>query len=251
MGHDRDGVVALELRHQLFDAIRRNRIERGAGFVHQNDRGLDRERAGNAQPLLLAAGQGRTRRLLPDVLHLVPQRGLAQRALADLFEVPRAHPALKLQASHDIVEDGHHRERIRLLKDHADHAPHAHGVHLRRVDVLIVQQHTPMGPRAADDFVHAVETADQRALAAARRADDGSDMSRGDGQRYVFDRLSVAVPCAQLARIQARPSIRLGWHHRRGRRSNFMQRRGIAQRPGPGLGISERGHASSGQRPSG
>jgi len=51
--HDRD--APLELRDQLLDLQRRDRIERRARLVHQDHLRLDGERAGDAQPLLLAA----------------------------------------------------------------------------------------------------------------------------------------------------------------------------------------------------
>ena len=48
--------------------------------------GLDGDRPGDAQPLLLTARQAEAGRLQP-VLDLVPQRGAAQRPLDDLVEV--------------------------------------------------------------------------------------------------------------------------------------------------------------------
>jgi hypothetical protein len=59
VGDDDDGVVLLQLFHQLLDAQRGHRIERRAGFVHQDDVGLDSDRAGDAQALLLPAGERR------------------------------------------------------------------------------------------------------------------------------------------------------------------------------------------------
>ena len=63
----------------------RDRVERRARLVHQDHVGLDREAARDAQPLLLAAGE-RERRLLQLVLHLVPERGVRERALDDVVE---------------------------------------------------------------------------------------------------------------------------------------------------------------------
>ena len=51
-----------------------DRVERGARLVHQHDVGLDRERAGDAEALLLTTRE-REAALLELVLHLVPQRG--------------------------------------------------------------------------------------------------------------------------------------------------------------------------------
>ena len=64
----------LELEDELLDLGRRDRVERRAGLVHQQDLGLDGEGAGDAEPLLLAAGKSQGRGLEP-VLDLVPERG--------------------------------------------------------------------------------------------------------------------------------------------------------------------------------
>ena len=42
---------------QFFDLCRGDRIERGAGFVHQDNLWFDGERARDAKALLLAAGK--------------------------------------------------------------------------------------------------------------------------------------------------------------------------------------------------
>src|SRR4051794_19992394 len=52
---DHDRVALLELVDQLLDLERRDRVERRARLVHQDHLGLDRQRARDAQPLLLTA----------------------------------------------------------------------------------------------------------------------------------------------------------------------------------------------------
>ena len=81
MRHQHDCVTGLEVQQELFDTRGRNRIERRARFVHQQDLGLDRQRARHAQALLLAAqtGAGPAQALLD----FIPQRRLAQAALDD------------------------------------------------------------------------------------------------------------------------------------------------------------------------
>ena len=76
----------LDLLHQVLDAGGRDRVERRARLVHQDHLGLDGDRAGDAQALLLAARQAERRALQP-VLHLVPQRGAPQRLLDDAVEL--------------------------------------------------------------------------------------------------------------------------------------------------------------------
>src|SRR3954463_14357125 len=71
VGDDHDRVVALELGDQLLDLERRHRIERRARLVHQDHLGLDGDRARDAQPLLLAAGEADAGRV-EAVLDLLP-----------------------------------------------------------------------------------------------------------------------------------------------------------------------------------
>ena len=63
-------------------------IERARRLVEQQHFGLVRERARDAQPLLLSARETE-RALAQTILHLVPQRGAAQRRFDDRVEVAR------------------------------------------------------------------------------------------------------------------------------------------------------------------
>src|ERR1700761_8231218 len=76
MGHDRDRVVLGELLDQLLDLGGRDRIERRARLPGQDHLGPHRHGAGDAEALLLAAGQRQARRV-ELVLDLVPQRAAA------------------------------------------------------------------------------------------------------------------------------------------------------------------------------
>src|SRR5215207_2428379 len=83
---DHDRVLLLELRDQILDRERRDRIEGRRGLVHQEHVGLDGRRAGDAQALLLAAGEAHAG-LAEPVLDLVPEVRATQRALHDRVEV--------------------------------------------------------------------------------------------------------------------------------------------------------------------
>src|SRR5699024_5724679 len=83
VGHDDDRELLLELVDQVLDGQGRNRVEGGAGLVHEQDLGLDRDGAGDAQALLLTAGEAAARLVQP-VLDLFPQVRGAQRPLGDL-----------------------------------------------------------------------------------------------------------------------------------------------------------------------
>ena len=122
----------LDLVHEVLDAAGGDRVEGRARLVHEDHLGVDGEGPGDAQPLLLTAGQAHGRRLEP-VLHLVPQGGPAQRPLDDLVEARPCEPG-HLRAVGDVVVD-RLRERVRLLEHHADAAPHLDRVDLRVVEV--------------------------------------------------------------------------------------------------------------------
>ena len=77
VGNDDDGVVDLEFADKLLDGEGGDGVEGGGRFVHQHDFRLDRDGARDAEALLLPAGQVERARVQA-VLHLVPQRGLAQ-----------------------------------------------------------------------------------------------------------------------------------------------------------------------------
>jgi len=56
-GDDDDGEVSLQLLHEVFDARGRDRVERGAGLVHEHDVGSTAERARNAETAAVAHRQ--------------------------------------------------------------------------------------------------------------------------------------------------------------------------------------------------
>src|SRR6478736_4277423 len=78
MGDDGDGVVLRQLLDQFLDLGGRDRVERRAGLVEQDHLGPHRHGAGDAKPLLLAAGE-RQAGGVELVLDLVPQRTATQR----------------------------------------------------------------------------------------------------------------------------------------------------------------------------
>ena len=86
VGDDHDREAAFEAVHQVLDRGGRDRVERRGGLVEQQHVGFDRDRARDAEPLLLAAGEAEGAVLEP-VLDLVPERRSAQRPLDPLVEV--------------------------------------------------------------------------------------------------------------------------------------------------------------------
>ncbi len=100
------------------DLDRGDGVERGAGLVHEDDLGLDRDGAGDAEALLLAAGEAE-RAGVEAVAHFFPQRGAAEAALDGLVELGLVADALEAKAVDDVLVDCF-RERVRFLEDHAD-----------------------------------------------------------------------------------------------------------------------------------
>ena len=108
------------------------------------------------------------------ILHLVPQGRLAQRALDCLVQLPPAAGAIDPQPRGDVVVDRHRGERRGALEHHPDPAPQLYGVHPLVVDVRSVEQHPSRHPAAFRQLVHPVEAAQEGALPASRRTDDGA-----------------------------------------------------------------------------
>src|SRR6266513_3408386 len=92
VGHDDDRVAVLQLEHQLLDLRRGDGIEGRARLVHQEHVRLDRDRARDAEPLLLPAREPEGA-LAEAVLDLVPERGGPEAALDGPLEIGAArHP---------------------------------------------------------------------------------------------------------------------------------------------------------------
>src|SRR6266852_4793068 len=83
--HDDDGVLALQLKDQVLDFQGGGRVEGRGRFIQEQDLRVGGQGAGDAQPLLLAAGKVQ-RRVIQSVFDLVPQRSALQAALRDLVK---------------------------------------------------------------------------------------------------------------------------------------------------------------------
>src|SRR3954452_499275 len=86
VGHNGDRITPAQLVDQLLDFRGGDRVERRAGFVHQDYLRVDSDRARNAQPLLLTARE-RSAAFLQPILDLFPQSGAFERGLDDPVEL--------------------------------------------------------------------------------------------------------------------------------------------------------------------
>ena len=187
--HD-DRVIFFELEREFFDSGRGDGIEGRGGFVHQEDFGAGREGAGDAEALLLTAGDAE-RGFLQAVLHLIPKRRAAEAFFHNLVERALLRDALEARAVGDIVVNAF-RKRIRLLEDHADGAAERDGIDIL-VHIDAGEPNVARDAAAGDEIIHAIQRAQKRGFPAARRADERRDSVSFDIQGNILQRLVVAV----------------------------------------------------------
>ena len=116
---DRLAHLLVEAQEVVLEAVAGDRVDRAEGLVHQHDRRIRRHRAGDADALLLAAGE------LPGIAAQIA-RGveadeLEQFGGAGADALPR--PAQQPRDRADVGLDGHVREQPDLLEDVTDAAP--------------------------------------------------------------------------------------------------------------------------------
>ena len=119
-----------------------------------------------------------------------------------------------------------HRERIWLLKHHANTLAQAHKVTGWRINVLTIKKHVSADTSRGNRVVHPVKTAQKRTFTAARRANKCKDAARINVERNVLERM-----CGSVIHIEVRNMHFGGWlrtwrwsflHERRG---SFLHRR--------------------------
>jgi hypothetical protein len=131
-------------------------------------------------------------RAMQAVLHFIPQRGAAQAVLGGLVENAAILLPGHAQGVDDVFIDGF-REGVRLLKDHADAFAQGDDFEIRIVKAAAPDGDIAGVAHAIDEVVHAIEVAEQRALSAARRADECSDLALGDVEVDGMERLRASI----------------------------------------------------------
>src|SRR5438270_2908096 len=194
---DDDGVLLFQLPDQLFDFGGRDRVERGARLVHQNDLRLDREGARDAKPLLLTSGKSVAADVQP-VFDFVPERGGAQASLDGFVDQSALRDSRDPQTVSDIVIN-RFRERIRFLENHPDTPPEIDDVNAGFVNVdPFDANRAARDPGAFDEIVHPVEATQERGLAATGRTDQRSDRAWRDADAYLVQDLVAPVGKIEL-----------------------------------------------------
>src|SRR6202161_3296566 len=191
VGDDRDGVILRQFLDQLLDLGGRDRIERRTGLVEQDHFGPHRDGAGDAKPLLLAAGQTEAAGVQL-VLDLVPQRAAAQRLLDAAVHLGFGNLLIKPDPERDVLID-RHRKRRRFLEHHADPRAQEIEIELGIEDVGGIQHQLAGGALSRIEVVHPVENPQQGRLPAAGRTDEGGDAIGAEREIDVLQRVVFAV----------------------------------------------------------
>ena len=143
-----------------------------------------RQRARDGDALLLAAGQLRRQ----SIVHAF-ERDQAQQLLAALRAGLGALHAPHAQRELDVLADGHVPEQRVVLEHEADAALPRRDVR----DIVAVQ-----GDAAVIDAGQPGDRAQQRALAAAARAEQHEELALADFQRNVVDDRRALIPFGDL-----------------------------------------------------
>ena len=169
---DRAGValaVVPDVQHLRAEGLGGQRVHLAEGLVHEQDLGVDRQRAGHAHPLLHAAGQ------------------LARVGLAKAFEPDHADGAARLLAGRGLVEaqrsqdhrhvplDGQPGEEREALEDDGD----------PRIDAL--ERRPVVEDLAAAGADQAGHDAEDRGLAATGGTEKGQDLVGPHVERDVLE----------------------------------------------------------------
>ena len=113
--HDHRHAALGEVDHDVEDLLDHLGVEGGGGLVEEHHLGLHRERAGDGDPLLLAAGE------LGGVLAgLVADPDPVEQLLRARLGVGLLDPADLDRPERDVLEDRLVREEVEALEDHPD-----------------------------------------------------------------------------------------------------------------------------------
>ena len=170
--------------------------------------GLMRDGAGDAEALLLAAGQTQAG-LAQLVLHLVPQGRLAKSPLDPVVELGARKLLVEADAEGDVLVD-RHRERRRLLEHHADPGAQLVDVDRWGQDVVPVEEDLALGALIRIEGVDAVEGAEQRRLSAAGRSDQSRDLPVVEVHGDALQALEAAIVEIEVAHRNADRHVRVG-----------------------------------------
>ena len=172
VGDDHAGHVVLRQRLDNLEHLADHLRVEGAGrLVKEHDLRLHRQRAHDGKALLLAAGEAGGL-----VVALIGEADAREQRFRLDHGLVLAHFAEQDGREGDVVDDGHMREDVEMLEDHA----HLLAV-LVDVDALIRDIHAVKPDVATGRLFEPVQAAQEGRFAGAGRADQGDDLALVDG----------------------------------------------------------------------
>src|SRR5581483_9679117 len=151
-----------------------------------------RERTSDRNPLLLA-----TRELRRTSVGLVAETDPREPLPRTDERVRPAHLQYDPRPLHHVPERRPVREELEVLEHHSDSPPDVRQVGLAVGDLDVVEEDL-----AVLRLLEPVQTAKQRALAGAARADDADDLAAANGEVHVAQHLEVAEAFAEALGAQ-------------------------------------------------
>src|SRR5581483_9655812 len=198
VGYDHDGIIGPQLVDEILDARGGDRVERRTRLIHQDHFRFDRNRARDAQPLLLSTRQTSAGRPQA-ILHLVPQARALQARADDVIEIgATSGKAMDARPVGDVLVNGL-RKRVGFLEHHADACTDLHDILTFVMDVHPVERDRPGHTSARDRVVHAIQTAQKGRLAAAGGPDHGQDLFAADVDGDFLQGMLVAIENIDVA----------------------------------------------------
>ena len=199
------GLELPDRREHLADQLG---IERAGDLVEQQRARPRRQRAGDRDALLLAAGEP------VGMLVLAPLEPEARQQLARVrLGLGAALAVAAHRGEHDVLEHAQVREEVERLEDHAEPAPDRDRLDAGVGDHLAVEQHV-----AVVDLLQQVDAAQQRRLARSRRADQRDRRVLGDLEVDAAQHRALAVGLRDAADLEH------GGHRRRVRSQRSSSR---------------------------
>src|SRR5262249_11814588 len=114
--------------------------------------------------------------------------------------------AIQSQPGSNVVVDGHRGKRIGLLKNHSDAPPHLHW-RAAIVYVHVADAHATADLRIRIGFVHSVDAADERGLAAAGWPDHSRSVVSRHLHIDIAQSLVLAEPRIQIFNLNANTHV--------------------------------------------
>ena len=179
---DREAELLVDVGDEAQDGLRRLWVERARRLVAEQHARVARERARDADALLLPAGE------LRGVLVRLVREADEVEELRDLRADGVLRRAREAQRECDVVVDGGGAQQVEMLEDHADVL--AHGAQLAAIHGREVAP-VDLDRAARRPFEH-VDATDQRRFARAGEADDAEDLTARDLQADVLERVHGA-----------------------------------------------------------